>query len=64
MVHLKIKIKPTVLEQYDLQTQKQLLKISTRGQCNSMWKRDMKIPLERGAGLFFLLKAKLSHFAL
>lgn len=38
-------------------TRKQLLQTSTRGQCNSMWKGNTKIPLERRAGLFFLLKS-------
>lgn len=48
----------------DLQTQKHLLKTPTRGQCNSMRKRDIKISLERRAGLFFLLKAKLYDLTL
>lgn len=64
MVHLQIKIKSTVLEwEKEPQIQKQLLKISTRGQCNSMWKGNIKIPLERRAGLFFFC-LKSNHLIL
>lgn len=64
MVHLQIKIKPIVLEwEKKPQIQKQLLKISTRGQCNSTWKGNIKIPLERSAGLFFFC-LKSNHLIL